>query len=170
MSVETEAPRTGMQVAESLATDSRQRKALRLYAQVKFGIKDQDSEDLIQETMIQLMQSRDLILRPGGFVLRVFHTRCCDHLRRQNLRGRTDAVAAVLPEVRAHDAQETAPLALSLRQGFSRISPSCRQLLSAYYVEGRSLKETAEAMELSHRGIWTRINRCLERLRKCLKS
>ena len=102
MSVETEAPRTGMEVAEALATDPGQRKALRLYAQVKFGIRDQDSEDLIQETMIQLMQTRDLVLRPGGFVLRVFHTRCCDHLRRQNLRGRTDG-AVVAPEVRAHE-------------------------------------------------------------------
>ena len=33
-----------------------------------------DSEDLIQETMIQLMQTKDLVLRPGGFVLRVFHS------------------------------------------------------------------------------------------------
>ena len=86
MSVETEAPRTGAQVAESLATDPGQRKVLRQYAQAKFGIRDQDSEDLIQETMIQLMQTRDLVLRPGGFVLRVFHSRCCDHLRRQKLR------------------------------------------------------------------------------------
>ena len=170
MSVETEAPKTGMQVAEALATDTGQRKALRIYAQMKFGIKDQDSEDLIQETMIQLMQTRDLVLRPGGFVLRVFHTRCCDFLRRQKLRGKTDAALAVMPDVRPHEAQDGAPLALSLQQGFSRISLSCRQLLSAYYVEGRSLKETADTMALSHRGIWTRINRCLERLRKCLKS
>jgi RNA polymerase sigma factor (sigma-70 family) len=170
MSVETEAPRTGTQVAESLATDLGQRKALRLYAQMKFGIKDQDSEDLIQETMIQLMQTKDLVLRPGGFVLRVFHTRCCDHLRRQRLRGKTDAALAFMSEIRPHAAHDGAPLALSLRQGFERISLSCRQLLSAYYVEGRSLKETAEAMALSHRGIWTRINRCLGRLKKCLKS
>ena len=103
-------------------------------------------------------------------MLRVFHTRCCDHLRRQKLRGKTDAALAFTPEARPHETQDGASLTLSLQQGFSRISLSCRQLLSAYYIEGRSLKETAETMSLSHRGIWTRINRCLGRLRKCLKS
>jgi len=49
------------------------------------------------------------------------------------------------------------------------VSSSCRRILLAYYMEGRSLKETAEAIPTPYPGVWNTINRCLRRLRACLE-
>jgi DNA-directed RNA polymerase specialized sigma24 family protein len=57
---------------------------------------------------------------------------------------------------------------LLVQRGLEEISASCRKLLHAYYVEGRSLRESADAMALAYSGVWKTINRCLKKLRACL--
>lgn len=152
--------RPGTVVAEELAVDSRQHRRLRAYALKRFGIPAEDAEDLLQETMLELLRAGS-VLRPQGFVFRLFHTRCCRYVERC-VRQRTPLpppAASPLP----------VELDLALRQGFSELTASCRGLLTAYYIEGQSLKSTASRMALAHSGVWKLINRCLKRLRSCLE-
>jgi DNA-directed RNA polymerase specialized sigma24 family protein len=47
------------------------------------------------------------------------------------------------------------------------ISASCRRLLAAYYIEGRSLREAARVVSLQYSSVAKTISRCLKKLRKC---
>jgi DNA-directed RNA polymerase specialized sigma24 family protein len=67
-------------------------------------------------------------------------------------------------------ALETTHRRIQLRELLETISSSCRKILLAYYVEGRSLQETAQAIPLPYSGVWSRINGCLRRLRACLAA
>lgn len=56
----------------------------------------------------------------------------------------------------------------ALREALQVISSSCRRLLAAYYVEGKTLVETARRLEMATTGVSKTLNRCLQRLRRCL--
>src|SRR5437588_5323519 len=86
--------KTGAEVAEELADDERQRQALRVYASAKFGIPGDEADDLVQETILHLLRTRVPVQRPRGFVLTLFHARCCDHLDKRRMRHQADSRAA----------------------------------------------------------------------------
>ena len=53
-----------------------------------------------------------------------------------------------------------------LRQTLAQASPACRRLIRAHYLEGKTLKETAEALSYaSSQVVWTLLDRCIRRLR-----
>jgi RNA polymerase sigma factor (sigma-70 family) len=163
MDAALERTRTGAEVAEDLATDLVQQRRLAAYARSRFGIDAAESEDLVQETIVELLRCNSAILHANGFVFRVFHLRCCarteQDVRFRSVRSRTRSADRLEPAVEDH---------VLLREGFSRISPSCQRLLRAYYLEGKSLKETALESSLASSGVWKLINRCLQRLKLCL--
>ncbi len=164
MDVTLERSKTGAEVAEVLASDDRLRRRLVAYARARFGIGEEAFEDLFQETFVELMKSSQLIEHADGFVFRLFHVRCCT-LIGQSVRRRE--LAAVVPAWT--EREEASPdVRVLLRQGFSQVSASCRRLLRAYYLEGRSLKETALELAVSSKGVWKLINRCVRRLKACL--
>ncbi len=167
MSVDPEQPRRGPDLAEALARDAELRDRLVAYAATKFGIAAGEAEDLFQETLLEIMRIDGHVHRPDGFAFRVFHTRCCNHVE-----GLVEArqMARLRPDTRPRgpSAGEADGLVL-LRQGFERISASCRRILYAYYIEGRSLKETADQLTVSSSSVWTLVNRCIRRLRACLQ-
>lgn len=170
MNVEATGPRTGIEVAEGLATDPEQRRRLVSYARSKFGVGEEDAEDLLQETLLELMRTEGLIHRPEGFAFRVFHTRCCNGLRQERV-TRTALAAAAEGLRGAAPRPDRSDVDLLLRQGLSRVSLACRKLLTAHYVEGRSLRETAEALSLrgSLAAVHRLVNNCLRRLKRCLE-
>ena len=53
-------------------------------------------------------------------------------------------------------------------QALEEISAGCRKLLFAYYFEGKSLREAADATARAYSGVWKTIDRCLKKLRQCL--
>ncbi|HEX5133769.1 MAG TPA: sigma-70 family RNA polymerase sigma factor, partial [Thermoanaerobaculia bacterium] len=150
--------------------DREQRSRLVAYARARFGFDTETAEDLLQETAIELLRLRTLVRSPRGFVFTVFHARCCRYLRQ------TQAERRVFPGRERAIREETGERAdpgdvnsrLLLKRGFEEISVSCRKLLLAYYVEGQSLRESAETMALAYSGVWKTINRCLKKLRACL--
>jgi RNA polymerase sigma factor (sigma-70 family) len=165
-----EQPTASAEVAEALMADREQRRRLSTYARVRFGIVEEDVEDVLQETALDVMRTAGPILRPDGFVFQVFHAKCCRHLR-----GRT-ARRAVLALADAHGTVHlSVPVGpgseelLALKQGLARISSRCRRLLRAHYLEGKSLRETADEMSVAGSGVWNLINRCLRRLKQCLQ-
>lgn len=155
---------------EGVLLDREQRSRLFAYARARFGLDSDTAEDLLQETAIELLRLRTVIRSPRGFVFTVFHARCCRHLRHVQAERRmfSEGKRAVTDEGGGVADSEELDSRLLLQRGLEEISASCRKLLRAYYVEGRSLRESADAMALAYSGVWKTINRCLKKLRACL--
>ena len=162
-----EAPPTTGQIAEAVLLDPERRRKLFTYASSRFGIDKDDAEDLLQETALELLRYRSLVRSPEGFVFTVFRTRCArfSGARRVShsvLSEESDLASAPQAEPEVIDRQ------LALREAFSEISASCRRILSAYYVEGQSLREAAQTMSLAYSSVAKTLSRCLRKLRECL--
>jgi len=159
---------TSRQVAEAVLVDGHQRSRLRAYARERFSIPDDEAEDLLQETAVELLRRRLQIENPEGFVFAVFRARCCRYIERDK---KANQVFAFRPDGRAEEipAPDThVDRQVALREALGEISESCRQILSAYYAEGKSLIQTAQEMARAASGIGKTLNRCLRYLRRCL--
>jgi RNA polymerase sigma factor (sigma-70 family) len=168
--MEVEASLAPHAAVESVLLDREQRSRLIAYARARFGLDSDTAEDLLQETAIELLRLRTLVRSPRGFVFTIFHARCCRYLRHMLAERRmfSDGTCAVAEETGGVADPEELDSRLLVRRGLEEISASCRKLLHAYYVEGRSLRESADAMALAYSGVWKTINRCLKKLRACL--
>jgi RNA polymerase sigma factor (sigma-70 family) len=169
MSAQT--PPTAPQVAGALLLDASQRRKLLGYARSRFGIGAEDAEDLLQDTLLQLLRQRDRVTAPDGFVFTIFRLGCSRYLAACNA-----AEAVFAPE---SESAESAPQTqasgpermerrITLRQALGGISSTCRRLLCAFYIEGRSLRDTADTLSVAQSGVSKTINRCLRRLRECM--
>jgi len=168
--MEVEATLASQAAVEGVLLDREQRSRLVAYARARFGLDSDTAEDLLQETAIELLRLRTLVRSPRGFVFTVFHARCCRYLRHVQAERRmfSDGACTVGEETGGAAGAAEIDSHLLLQRGLEEISASCRKLLHAYYVEGRSLRESAEAMALAYSGVWKTINRCLKKLRACL--
>ena len=54
---------------------------------------------------------------------------------------------------------------LALYQGLGRISPGCRGLLMAHYMDGKGFGEAAVEFGFSEKQAWKRFSACLRKLR-----
>jgi RNA polymerase sigma factor (sigma-70 family) len=162
-------PPSVWQVAEAVLLDPRQRSKLTRYAETQFGIAAADAEDLLQDTALELLRQRGHVRNADGFVFAVFRRRCgyfveARRRRRELLSEKPDRLETV-----AHPAEpEKLDRQVAVREALCGISSSCRRLLSAYYIEGQSLREAAGMRSVTHSVLSRRISRCLERLRACL--
>jgi RNA polymerase sigma factor (sigma-70 family) len=165
-----EAPPTSWQVAESFLQNPGEQGKLLAYARERFGIGPDDAQDLIQDTALELLRQQTFVESPQGFIFAVFRARCCRFLE-----GRRRGREVFAPKVETEDSHggPSAPDAgternLALREALQVVSSSCRRLLAAYYVEGKTLVETARRLEMATTGVSKTFNRCLQRLRRCL--
>ena len=160
-------PTTSREVAEAVLQDPGQRSRLLAYARSRFGIDREEAEDLLQETALELLRERTLVAKPSGFVFAVFRSRCCRHLAARRAHREIFSAASAEDDAQTPD---SVPLdsRLAVRQAFAGISPACRKVLLAYYVDGMSLRDAAQAIARAYSGVWTTIGRCLRRLRRCL--
>lgn len=71
-----DAPPTPRQVAEAVLLDENQRRRLFAYAGSRFGISREDSEDILQDTALELLRCRSSVRSPEGFVFAIFRARC----------------------------------------------------------------------------------------------
>ena len=156
---------TGPEVAESIFFDRAFVAKLVRLARTRFGIDASNAEDLVQETALEIARSASLIANPQGFAFQVFHNRCSRFLERRKRTISTVSPAEGL-DTRAIDA--SVETGVMLRQGFARMTPTCRLLLTSYYLEGSSLKETAARTGHSSKQVWKRLSACLEKLKEVL--
>lgn len=167
MSVQT--PPTAPEVAGALLFDASQRRKLIGYARSRFGIETEDAEDLLQDTLLQLLRQRTRVTAPEGFLFTVFRLACSRYLT-----ACSEANAVLTPASASHEhvahpfGPEGIERRISLREALGGISSNCRRLLSAFYIEGRNLQDTADTLAVAQSGVSKTINRCLRRLRQCL--
>jgi RNA polymerase sigma factor (sigma-70 family) len=119
---------------------------------------------VLQETAVQLLAQRQRVRNPKAYLYTVFRIRCRRYLG-SSLRYSDSGEPFDIP---AGDPETDSGRSIALREGLVRISSACRKLLAAHYMEGCSLRETAERMTLAYSGITKAISRCLKRLRACL--
>jgi RNA polymerase sigma factor (sigma-70 family) len=168
--MELETPSLARSVVETVLLDPKERSKLIGYARVRFGIGRDSAEDLLQETALELLRQRSLVRSPKGFVFTIFHARCSRFLRRKvaDRQMFTPSESEAAPKTPTLPAGQTIDSRLALQEAMEEISPGCRKLLLAYYIEGRSLREAASATARAYSGVWKTIDRCLKKLRQCL--
>ncbi len=161
-------PLTPRQVVESLLLDSDERCRLLGFAGSRYGIRREAAEDVLQETAVQLLAQRQRVRNPKAYLYSVFRIRCRRYLGSSLRYSNATGIPNGPLEVPANDPEADSGRSIALREGLVRISLACRKLLAAHYIEGCSLRETAERMTLAYSGITKAISRCLKRLRACL--
>lgn len=151
-----------------LLRDPREIARLTRLAKLQFGIEGDDVLDLLQETALDLVKVIKRVQHPHALVRKVFYRQCCQYVRRVvRLRRRfADASALDLPAPEGIAAEHV----LAIRQALERISPGCRGLLMAHYMEGKSLTEAAREFGFSEKQAWKRFDACLKRLRLSLEK
>ena len=168
--IEAGAARTSLQAAEAVLLDRKAQKKLFSYARSHFGIPAVDAEDLLGETVLELVRRPSYIRKPDGFLFAVFHSRCVRFAADRKTRGREISIegspgdrasASALPEATYRQ--------VALREALAFISRACRRLLTAYFFEGQSLKEAASTASLRYSSMAKSISRCVEQLRKYLR-
>ncbi len=149
--------------------DPGQRTRLLALARTRYGIGIEDARDLLQETAADLLRQRDYVIEaPRAYVSGAFRIRCSRFLRsRRQIDDFREPEEAAL-DLEGSSEPEANDRRLAVRQAFGLISAPCQKLLVAYYVEGQSLREAAETMELAYSGVSKTLSRCLRRLRQCL--
>jgi RNA polymerase sigma factor (sigma-70 family) len=152
--------------AEVSLLAERERTKLLGYARSRFGISTEDAEDLLQDALLELLKRRAQVLKPDAYLFTVFRLSCVRFVVSGRAGRETlEAAAEIAEELSAPERIHGRVL---LHQALAEISSTCRRILCAFYVEGRSLRETAETLAVAETGVTKTINRCLRRLRACL--
>ncbi len=138
--------------------------ALLSSGQRKFGLSREDCEDAIQQVAQEIIQRRPRARMPEAYLRNAYYRHCCDVAR---ARGRFVALESV-SEFR-HEPGGRMEAECDVTNALGRVSPRCRELITAYALEGRTLPETADWVGSSKVTIWKRIHKCLGKLEIWLK-
>lgn len=167
MDAEPRIPRTRLELAESIAARGDLRRRMEAYARHRFRLSAPEVEDLMQDVLLELMRHEEPVREAEGLAFRILHLRCLQLLRKRGVRAELplDSIARPDGDVEAASTPGVDVLVL-LRQTLAQASPACRRLIRAHYIEGKTLKETAEALSYaSSNVVWTLLDRCIRRLR-----
>jgi RNA polymerase sigma factor (sigma-70 family) len=164
----TEAPTTAREVVETLLLSSEERCLLLRIAQGRYRISKDSAEDLLQDIAVDFLGQRQSVRQPRAYLHSVFRLRCSRLTRAPRSDRETVPLAEELADTGPGASVVELDRRLYLRQGIQLLSPTCRKLLKARYIEGHSLRESADRIALAYSGITKTISRCLKRLRACL--
>jgi len=166
MAAEIKATHSGLKVAEQLLLDRRELGRLMRLADLQFGIGRDDAQDLLQETALDIVREKKSIRNPHGYVTRVFYMQCCQFVRRAVRRRAHEGQRSTVAAPAAMPADDL----LALEEALGRISPGCRGLLMAHYMEGKGFGEAATEFGFSEKQAWKRFDACLRKLRLTLEG
>ena len=156
---------SGHEAAAELASDPEQRRKLVSYAWQKFGLSSDEAGEVIQETCIDLMHLRQLVRSREGLVFRIFSLRCGKRLGARKRRPETAEPERVIARQESRDLP--ADDRVLLREAFEEMSPTCRRLVLALYIEGISPSEMARAGTWASPKVVSNLtSRCIRKLRE----
>ena len=169
MDAEPRSPRTRLELAEFIAVEGDLRRRMEAHVRYRFRLTAPEVEDVMQDVLLELMRYDEPVRDAEGFAFRVLHLRCLQFVRNRGVRRETPLeeqpsdVGALQATVLHADVR------VLLRQCLSQATPACRRLLRSHYLEGRTLKETAETLSYSSsKVVWALLDRCIRRLRAVL--
>ena len=132
----------------------------------RFGLTEEEAEDVLQDTYESVFTKRPRVHNMKGYLVGSFFNRCCDRLEKRLARSeRETPLPAELPD--PHTARRLVD-GLHVRSAFRLLTPKCRRLIQAYCVFRRSLAETAADAGCTVNAVWKRLNQCMKRMRGCL--
>jgi len=169
MDAEPRTPRTRLALAESIAGQGDLRRRMEAHVRYRFRLSAPEVEDLMQDVVLELMRWEEPVRDAEGLAFRILHLRTLQFLRNRGVR-REEPIEDDTKN--ADDLPGPSPqtdVLILLRQTLAQASPACRRLIRAHYLEGRTLKETAETLSYASTNVvWTLLDRCIRRLRAVL--
>jgi RNA polymerase sigma factor (sigma-70 family) len=134
--------------------------------QRRFGLMEEEAEDILQDTFESVFSKRPRVHNMKGYLVGSFFNRCRDRLEKRLLQsGRETTLPAELPD--AYTATRLVD-GLHVRSAFRLLTPRCRHLIQTYCVFRRSLAETAADAGCTVQAVWKSLNHCMKRMRGCL--
>ncbi len=166
MDAEPRTPRTRLELAETIAAKGDLRRRMEAHLRYRFRLSAPEVEDVMQDVVLELMRYDEPLREAEGLSFRILHLRTLQFLRNKGVR-REEPIeddTKTADDWSAPDPQTD--VLILLRQTLAQASPACRRLIRAHYLEGKTLKETAEALSYaSSQVVWTLLDRCIRRLR-----
>ncbi len=136
----------------------------------RYRIPQEDSEDLVQQTLLTLIYKRNEIEKPEPWILATLKNRCIMYWRRR--RGQLhEAVDTAILELVAQPGpprQEDQLFSHDLERAISRLPERCRRILRLRYGLDYKPSEVAEHLGYQASSIRKITNRCLDALTKQL--
>ena len=169
MDAEPRTPRTRLELAENIAGRGDLRRRMEAHVRHRFRLSAPEVDDVIQDVVLELMRYDEPVRDSEGLVFRILHLRTLQLLRRRGVR-REEPIEDDLRTAEDLPIQgPDADVRILLRQTLAQTTPACRRLIRAHYLEGKTLKETAEALSYASLNVvWTLLDRCIRRLRSVL--
>jgi RNA polymerase sigma factor (sigma-70 family) len=134
----------------------------------RFRLRREECEDAVQSVFMNVLGQDARVRDPAAYIKASFLNACRNILvGRKRVSG--DAPDCDLPDPASGALAGRIEAACAVSGAFRRIEPRCRDLIRAYFLEDRPLAETAVRSGYSQKTVWKRINRCLEKLRQCLR-
>ena len=122
-------------------------------------------EDIAQEAFVILMQRAVAVDHPTAFLYGTVRTLALTE--RRPMKNKNLSLEAVMEPGRAADADEQL-LSAEVRECMRTLSPTFREALWLFVVEGLSIKEIAEILGIPQATVKTRIHRAKAQLRDLL--
>ncbi len=127
----------------------------------RFRLSREDCEDALQRVAQEIVARRPRARVPEAFLTTAFYRRCLKIAQARRLIEMPPLETDRVDDPRARLAAQT-----DISMALARVGPRCRHVLSVYALEGRTLPETAEAIRLSPKSMWRRVQRCLGRMKR----
>lgn len=166
MDAEPRKPRTRLELAETIAARGELCRRMEAHLRYRFRLSAPEVEDVMQDVVLELMRYDEPLREAEGLSFRILHLRTLQFLRNKGVR-REEPIeddTRTADDWSAPDLQTD--VLILLRQTLAQASPACRRLIRAHYLEGKTLKETAETLSYaSSNVVWTLLDRCIRRLR-----
>lgn len=138
----------------------------------RFRLPLEDFEDAFQATVLAYLEHQANIRNIRAWLLVAFRNRCLIHCRQQRRLLYRSVDSALLETFGAEEpaSAETLELRRSVRAAVAAVSPSCREVLTARYVENCSAAATAASSGYRPSGIYKVLQRCLSAVARNLAA
>lgn len=123
------------------------------------------AEDIAQEAFVILMQREAAVEHPTAFLYGTVRTLALTE--RRPMKNRNLSLEVVMEPSRASEAEEQL-LGAEVRERMRTLSPTFREALWLFVVEGLSIKEIADVLSIPEATVKTRIHRAKAQLRDLL--
>lgn len=122
-------------------------------------------EDIAQEAFVILMQREVAVEHPTAFLYGTVRTLALTE--RRPMKNKNLSLEAVMEPSRAAEAEELL-LSAEVRERMRALSPTFREALWLFVVEGLSIKEISDVLSIPEATVKTRIHRAKAQLRDLL--
>ncbi|MBA3243939.1 MAG: sigma-70 family RNA polymerase sigma factor [Actinobacteria bacterium] len=134
-----------------------------------FRLPEPDAEDIFQDAFARAFERLDALRDDDAFrpwLAQMTRRLCIDSCRRRRDEGEEPEVEVEDPSGELDRLDE----ALAVREGLTRLSGDCREILDRFFAQDESYRTIGEALQLPAGTIASRISRCLGHLRAELEG